>query len=515
MTGGNKRGGIREILQHDYKDVPHLQSIAAIPQIIENAVFIDELPNDDIVKYAGVKSFRYYVCGLKIGGENYTVKAVVAVQSNGSRYYDHKLSEIEKGELLSIIPTIQKAGIENNLPSSVGKDKRLFSILQTNSSKIVDENGEPKVVTHITDSDFYVFDNIKFGENTDDNASDENWAKTAHVGFWFNDQIKRNKWQNREVKAFLNIKEPYRLESIQSLADELDGITPEGYIDYFNDKGYDGIIVSDEEFGGTSLVALTNTQIKSVTENIGTFDPNNADIRYSRANAEIEVFNEKINNANRDANEDINKVNDRFNEELGRLIEENKDKIILSLGSPSAVLLSAGIDNKPMKLYGNKVIKKMKKHGFTLEELKDLPRAVADPIAVFDNYQLDGNRTILTELQSQGKNIMVAVTLGKDGVDVDFNIVSSVFGKGEDNIVDWLNKGYARYINKEKALNYLHHSDRHISEALSNPRLVSAAKVVQNFENPSVDEEKNSPNRITLRKQMAERVKELEERLII
>lgn len=55
LTGGNKRGGIREILQHDYKDVPHLRSIAAIPQIIENAVFIDELPNNDVEKYAGVK----------------------------------------------------------------------------------------------------------------------------------------------------------------------------------------------------------------------------------------------------------------------------------------------------------------------------------------------------------------------------------------------------------------------------------------------------------------------------
>ena len=42
------------------------------------------------------------------------------------------------------------------------------------------------------------------------------------------------------------------------------------------------------------------------------------------------------------------------------------------------------------------------------------------------------------------------------------------------------------FINKEKALNYLHHSDRYISEALSNPRLVSAAKVVENFKNPEV-----------------------------
>ena len=179
-------------------------------------------------------------------------------------------------------------------------------------------------------------------------------------------------------------------------------------------------------------------------------------------------------------------VNRRFNEELERLTDENKDSVALSLGRPSAVLRSAGVEDKPMKLYGNKVIKKMKKHGFTLDELKDLPRAVADPIAVFDNYQLDGNRTILTELQSKGKNIMVAVTLGKDGVDVDFNIISSVFGKGENNIVDWLNKGYARYINKAKALDYLHHSDRNMSETLRNPKLVSAAKVVEDFENPSI-----------------------------
>ena len=91
-----------------------------------------------------MKSFRYYVCGLNIGDENYTVKAVVAVQPNGDRYYDHKLSEIEKGKLLSILPTIQKAGIENKLPSSLGKDKRLFSILQTDCSKVVDENGYKK-----------------------------------------------------------------------------------------------------------------------------------------------------------------------------------------------------------------------------------------------------------------------------------------------------------------------------------------------------------------------------------
>lgn len=184
---------------------------------------------------------------------------------------------------------------------------------------------------------------------------------------------------------------------------------------------------------------------------------------------------------------ELEEVNEQFNRELAGLTEENADTKIFNLGSPSSILLSAGVEDKPMKLYGNKVIKKMKKHGFALEELQDLPKAVANPIAVFDNYQQEGNRTILTELRSQGKNIMVAVTLGKNGVDVDFNIVSSVFGKGSTNIVDWISKGYLAYVDKEKALNYLYFSERNISEAAENSELSSAANILKDFENPTIE----------------------------
>ncbi|MGN1213324.1 MAG: hypothetical protein ACI4TR_00355, partial [Bacteroidaceae bacterium] len=173
------------------------------------------------------------------------------------------------------------------------------------------------------------------------------------------------------------------------------------------------------------------------------------------------------------------------NEEVGRLTEENKDRVVLSLGRPSNILLSAGIEDKPMKLYGNKVIKKMKKHGFTSDEIKDLPRAVANPIAVFNNKEREGNRSILTELKTKQGNFLVTVDLGKGIEDIDFNIISSVFGKSDNKIVDWINKGFLSYVNKEKTLNYLHHSAP-IAEALSNPRLSSAAKVVENFKNPEV-----------------------------
>ena len=183
--------------------------------------------------------------------------------------------------------------------------------------------------------------------------------------------------------------------------------------------------------------------------------------------------------------DDIEAVNERFNEELEGLTETNADRVVLNLGSPSEVLLSAGVENKPLKLYGNKIIKKMKKHGFKLEELRDLPRAVADPIAVFNNYQKDGNRSILTELRTANGNFLVTVDLGRDA-DVDFNIVTSVFGKGDSNVIDWINKGYAVYINKEKAQEFMFHQSAPIAATASNSELLSATNIVKNFENPTM-----------------------------
>ena len=189
------------------------------------------------------------------------------------------------------------------------------------------------------------------------------------------------------------------------------------------------------------------------------------------------------------AEEDAEGVNARFNDELSGLTEANADKVVLSLGRPSGILLSAGVEDRPMKLYGNKVMKKMRKHGFALEELRNLPGAVADPVAVFNNYGEVGNRSILTELRTKQGNFLVSVDIGKDA-DIDFNIVRSVFGKGDNSIVDWINKGLATYINKKKALTFLSHQSAPIAATAANAELSSAAKVVKDFENPKLGVEK-------------------------
>ncbi|WP_239992952.1 hypothetical protein [Neisseria lactamica] len=122
--------GVKEVLQHDYKDAEHLQSIAAIPQIIENAVYIDTLPNEN-GKVPHIKEFEYYLAGLNIGGTDYTVRAAVGVSDFGDRYYDHKLTQIEKGKLLEARHSDNKSGVPQQ-QNALGNfdDKRLLQILQ-------------------------------------------------------------------------------------------------------------------------------------------------------------------------------------------------------------------------------------------------------------------------------------------------------------------------------------------------------------------------------------------------
>jgi hypothetical protein len=181
-------------------------------------------------------------------------------------------------------------------------------------------------------------------------------------------------------------------------------------------------------------------------------------------------------------------VNKKFNEQLDTLTEENADNVVLSLGMPSNILLSAGVENKSLKLYGNKIIKKAKKHGFKIKDLRDLPRAVANPIAVFKG-NVDRSFAILTEMEINGNNVLVSLSIGKNS-DIDFNIISSVYGKANNGVIEWINSGRLLYIDKEKAFNYLRISTP-IVEAQSNQRLIQTAKIIQNFENPQIKHEKN------------------------
>lgn len=133
----------------------------------------------------------------------------------------------------------------------------VYAIDLTNISKVVDSNGEPMVVWHTTDKEFFVFD-----------------IKKSKEGFFFAPQKERlsNYNKSKLFSFFLNIKNPsHEMFTLK--------------IDYLKERGYDGIM----DYGHSKkineglyeIIAFYPEQIKLSDGTNTSFDVNNPDIRFS------------------------------------------------------------------------------------------------------------------------------------------------------------------------------------------------------------------------------------------
>lgn len=308
---------------------------------------------------------------------------------------------------------------------------------------------------------------------------------------YLQDQIDRAEYDGRYDDYVEAVKQYNELYDTFDFSNEKEETRPQRVVEKSQQQFMDDNMSFQR--GGTVARAVTPAQ-RFVTNVVMKALGKVKGITIHRATQEdVQRVLERIKNG--ESNAEMMALNDRFNEKLGTLSEENADSQIFDLGYPSPVLLAAGVQDNPLKLYGNKIIKKAKEHGYSITELRNLPEAVANPIAVFNNYQQDGSRSILTELKTADGNFLVTLTVGKGGVDIDFNIISSIFGKAESSVVNWIEKGYATYLNKEKTLEYLHFPAP-IAAAANTQELNDVAKVVQNFENPKFQQQKNANEQI-------------------
>lgn len=148
-----------------------------------------------------------------------------------------------------------------------------------------------------------------------------------------------------------------------------------------------------------------------------------------------------------------NAVNADFNSKLQNFTPQTADKTIFNLGNPSDILLKVGIEDKPMKLFGSKLLKKIKKHGFKATDLMDLPNTIADPIAIFEGNR-PGSFSVLTEIVIGNNNLVAIIEVGKDK-DIKFNVITSIYGKAKEGVGNWVDDRKLLYLNKEKTPDYL------------------------------------------------------------
>lgn len=195
----------------------------------------------------------------------------------------------------------------------------------------------------------------------------------------------------------------------------------------------------------------------------------------------------------------LKKVNDDFNQRLEELVKNpnQKDKI-LRLGRSSSFLKVGGITDAEIELDFDKFIRKSgdkykNNHPFAASDLINLPMALAEPIAVF-NSTTANDHVVLTELQKDGKNFIVAVRAveqhRKGGVVLEVNKITSLYPKEERGIVYWINNGRISNVDKEKALHFIEALQPHAGTTITDEELKSAANIINSFETTKKNGEK-------------------------
>lgn len=197
----------------------------------------------------------------------------------------------------------------------------------------------------------------------------------------------------------------------------------------------------------------------------------------------------------------LKKVNDAFNQRLYELVKNpnQKDKI-LRLGRSSSFLKAGGIADADIELEFDKFVRKSgdkykNNHPFNASDLKNLPMAIAEPIAVFKSTNAN-DHVVLTELQKDGKNFIVAIRAveqhRKGGVVLEVNQITSLYPKEEKGIINWVNTGRISNVDKEKALHFIEALQPHAGTTITDEELKSAANIINSFETAKENGEKFS-----------------------
>ena len=144
------------------------------------------------------------------------------------------------------------------------------------ASKVVNADGTPKVVYHGTNAVFNTFrqkNGVYFFSESRDYA----------------ESMAEERGGTRVVETYLNIRNPLYVRMQEG--DFTDPTKEARYIRQAKAKGHDGVAFvlnsGNELVDDTFYAVFTPKQIKSATDNVGTFDRNNSDIRFSASAEQI------------------------------------------------------------------------------------------------------------------------------------------------------------------------------------------------------------------------------------
>ena len=178
--------------------------------------------------------------------------------------------------------------------------------------------------------------------------------------------------------------------------------------------------------------------------------------------------------------------NERFNKELEQQISGTLQAgHTYRLGNAGSILQAAGIPSLPIELQASRLSDKamQENHPFDLAELKDLPKAVQNPLAVFRSATRLGSFVIMTEIKHGDKNYVVALQANKKVDKLNINSIRSVYPRDSWQIINWISENLLEYVDKNRMTDWL--SKQRFNSADVRKLLGHVKNIVNKFENKS------------------------------
>lgn len=193
-----------------------------------------------------------------------------------------------------------------------------------------------------------------------------------------------------------------------------------------------------------------------------------------------------------DTNQSIDDVNKTFNDELKQYVAGKLNgSHVFKLGYPNQILKSTGFPNQPIELRASKLSEKANTewHKFDIAEVKDLPKALEHPLAVF--YYYNQARNVITQIEVGGKQLLVGIHFTQNSKGIEINDIRGLFPKYNHEWLNWITesnpKGDSKlmYVDKQKIQALIDQQRTNLAE-VEYLDLDLVESIVQKFENVNI-----------------------------
>lgn len=464
-----------DTMHHSGGERVNVKSLNTIKSILEHAVLLDTVASQNNTKKKAENTAFMHKLYTPITYDGKRYLAVTTVEE----YYDASQQRVAKRayNLKSIKIESADGRLENNISTSPMSDadstisvsqlydlvKRLDKDFSTNgrASVVSTADGTPRVMYHGTNGgNFTVFDSTKSNKRVKLNALGD--------GYYFTETAeKASRYGDRVIDAYLDMKNPYRLyardggiraQMAEDFNLDADSINRHDIQTILKQHGYDGVLLYHSKYDADSdfstAVVFSPEQIKSASDNIGTFDRSNPDVRYDLAAKESAEDVQKYDISSKNA-EYARKFSQRLD-----MWDGQTEGFAFVLGETPAYLaqLETGgkkIGKKQVRMDASKIKKVMHDHiEMTTDVIKQLPNLLNDPMLVLNSKTVSERLVLLGEVYANGKPVIMALELNpttRAGTASYIDIVKVASAYTRSNTQNLINSSNIRFVNKNES----------------------------------------------------------------